>query len=308
MKNYNGIANDRIDRGGSYNKENIGHEIYNFSNYNGKYYGFVQCKGDIHIESLGASNNDDYVDNVTVIWIANNGTKNNLIVGWYENARVYRKLQNIPDNIMDERTEKNINQYNICTEKAVLLPLSIRSNSKENFSISQIFHSTWFNKDDEKHINEQVMKYIENYDRNNELIIDEISSSKVIGGEIDVLVKARVNQGHFRNELLRKFNSRCCLCNLSIPDLLVASHIKPWCVSDNNEKVDEFNGLLLCANHDKLFDRGLISFADDGKILISSLLSNEDRILSNLNDNMRIKNTEESRSYLEYHRKFIFKK
>ena len=52
-------------------------------------------------------------------------------------------------------------------------------------------------------------------------------------------------------------------------ELLVASHIKPWSISDANEKLDIHNGLLMCPNHDKLFDRGYISFDDTGRILIS---------------------------------------
>ena len=55
-------------------------------------------------------------------------------------------------------------------------------------------------------------------------------------------------------------------------ELLVASHIKPWSISDANEKLDIHNGLLMCPNHDKLFDRGYISFDDTGRILISEKL------------------------------------
>jgi hypothetical protein len=55
--------------------------------------------------------------------------------------------------------------------------------------------------------------------------------------------------------------------------ILRASHIKPWKDASNTERLDPFNGLLLSAHVDALFDRGLISFEDDGKLLISRALS-----------------------------------
>ena len=54
--------------------------------------------------------------------------------------------------------------------------------------------------------------------------------------------------------MLKKYHSKCCLCGVDDDALLVASHIKPWAKSDEHEKLDLDNGLLLCPNHDKLFD------------------------------------------------------
>lgn len=73
------------------------------------------------------------------------------------------------------------------------------------------------------------------------------------------------------------------------------------------EKIDVNNGLLLCPNHDKLFDNGYISFDNDGKILISNDLEKDDRIFMNINDNMSINLYEESKEYMAFHRNNIFR-
>lgn len=89
-------------------------------------------------------------------------------------------------------------------------------------------------------------------------------------------------------------------------ELLIASHIKPWNKSDPNEKVNEFNGLLLCPNHDRIFDKGLITFDDNGKIIISKHLKQLDRILVNVRDDMFIVVTNDNIDFIRYHRKNIF--
>ena len=67
---------------------------------------------------------------------------------------------------------------------------------------------------------------------------------------------------------------------------LIASHIKPWVVSDPAEKLDIENGFLMCPNHDKLFDQGWITFSDDGEIIISEDLPQRDRTFVNIRENM----------------------
>lgn len=91
--------------------------------------------------------------------------------------------------------------------------------------------------------------------------------------EAERLVVERIGQDIFRSALLDYWQGRCCLTGLDIPELLRASHIKPWaaCVSDD-ERLDVFNGLLLAPHVDALFDGGWISFSDDGRVLISEAL------------------------------------
>lgn len=86
--------------------------------------------------------------------------------------------------------------------------------------------------------------------------------------EIDQIVKARRGQGRFRLNLL-KVETRCRLTLVEAEQFLVASHIKPWAASDNAERLDGHNGLLLAPHVDRLFDRGWISFDDDGTLLVA---------------------------------------
>lgn len=95
MERYDGIDGDSIQRGGSYNKDSIGHEVCNFSNVDGKVYGYVQPTGQIKIERLGAGKNDEYITGVTVIWTAGPDSGGTAVVGWYRNATVFREAQKI---------------------------------------------------------------------------------------------------------------------------------------------------------------------------------------------------------------------
>ena len=101
-------------------------------------------------------------------------------------------------------------------------------------------------------------------------------------------------------------HNHCCLCKVTHPALLRASHIHPWAVSSSKEKLDINNGLLLCPNHDTLFDTGLISFDCNGKILISEKLSHTDKIFMNVHSDMAIELTTEMEVYMDYHRNKIF--
>lgn len=95
MERYDGIDGDSIQRGGSYNKDSVGHEVCNFSNIDGKVYGYVQPTGQIKIEKLGAAKQDEQVTGVTVIWTAGPDSGGTAVVGWYKNATVFREYQKI---------------------------------------------------------------------------------------------------------------------------------------------------------------------------------------------------------------------
>jgi len=93
--------------------------------------------------------------------------------------------------------------------------------------------------------------------------------------EKERLQAARIGQGDFRNALVVAWNGTCPLAGVDHLPLLRASHIKPWRSSTNTERLDPFNGLLLAVHVDALFDRGLISFDDNGTLLISNTLSQD---------------------------------
>lgn len=89
--------------------------------------------------------------------------------------------------------------------------------------------------------------------------------------------------------------------------IIIASHIKPWAKSDKYEKLNLANGLLLCPNHDKLFDNGYITFDNNGELIISQQISKTIQTFMNIHKNMTIEINEENAEFMRYHRKYIFK-
>jgi putative restriction endonuclease len=126
--------------------------------------------------------------------------------------------------------------------------------------------------------------------------------------EVERLVLQRVGQNMFRDDLLDYWQGRCALTGLSITELLRASHIKPWahCESDA-ERLDVFNGILLAPHLDAVFDRGFITIARGGEIVVSSLLSLSDRAALGVAGPRRIAGlAEDHEKYLPWHRANIF--
>lgn len=94
-----------------------------------------------------------------------------------------------------------------------------------------------------------------------------------IGEDREKMVKQRVGQYFFRTAVLSSYEYNCCITGISINQLLVASHIKPWKCSDNKtERTNPGNGLCLNALHDKAFDQGLITIDKNYKIVVSQKL------------------------------------
>ena len=142
------------------------------------------------------------------------------------------------------------------------------------------------------------------YEKVTEEDIKRCSDVKSINGEErEILTKARVNQGTIRENAMKKYNGKCVLCGVGVDTALRASHIKSWADSTSKEKGDHENVLLLCANHDALFDKHLISFDDNGYLLISAEISEEERKKLNISNDMKIEMNAEMRRYMAYHRK-----
>ena len=120
--------------------------------------------------------------------------------------------------------------------------------------------------------------------------------------ETPAMRNERRGQGRFRDDLLAQ-NTECEICGINDKNLLIASHIKSWKFSDNMERLDMNNGLALCSIHDKLFDKGLISFSNDGKIKISSDLSKRNKDIIGLSSNIEIPLNARKKQYMEWHRK-----
>lgn len=117
------------------------------------------------------------------------------------------------------------------------------------------------------------------------------------------LIDARRGQGGFRRDLDIHWGHACAVTKCALRDLLRASHIKPWRYSTQQERLDPANGLLLSANIDILFDKGLLSFDDNGQMLISPRLSTTERRALGLSGRLRRKPHAPQRIYLAQHRK-----
>ncbi|HUV89035.1 MAG TPA: DUF3883 domain-containing protein [Anaerolineae bacterium] len=99
MQKYRGLigTGDTITSGGAYVQEHsYGHEIFNFKPHDGYMYGYVQVEGSIALERLDASKGDNSIGGVLAIWVARDPQGGTFIVGWYDNATVYRDSQYPP--------------------------------------------------------------------------------------------------------------------------------------------------------------------------------------------------------------------
>ena len=136
--------------------------------------------------------------------------------------------------------------------------------------------------------------------------IEEIENIDGVETEKTSIIKTRVGQSGLKQQKLQ--DTKCCeLCGITTTELLISSHIKPWCNSTNYEKLDKENILLLCPMHDALFDKGFITFNSDGKIFISKKLPEEEWALLNINSDSQIKITSEKKAnYIQYHYNNIF--
>jgi hypothetical protein len=117
----------------------------------------------------------------------------------------------------------------------------------------------------------------------------------------------RVGQEKFRRNLLDDI-SFCPITGITDRRILTASHIKPWRVSNNEERLDKNNGFIFSPTIDKLFDIGLITFENNKSLLVSKALDKSNIISIGIEpkriyDNLPIENRIQ---YLEYHRNFIF--
>jgi putative restriction endonuclease len=125
--------------------------------------------------------------------------------------------------------------------------------------------------------------------------------------EKEQLVKSRRGQGLFKSRV-ETIEKGCRLTGVTDRSHLRASHIKPWRSCSNAEKLDGNNGLLLSPHVDHLFDRGFITFEDDGRLKVSSSLNPEILSLWALD---KVENggsfNDGQKAYLEYHRKHVFR-
>ena len=133
-----------------------------------------------------------------------------------------------------------------------------------------------------------------------------------VGEDRTTQTTTRIGQNFFRTAVLSAYNGRCCITGLSLPALLVASHIIPW-RHDSANRVNPRNGLLLSALHDKAFDSGFITIRDDMTVQVSRKQNaTNDQFFSEsigYYDGKPISLPEKftpGREFLSHHREYIF--
>lgn len=231
---------------------------------------------------------------------------NNWLIDTKDNISRPEKYSNTITTISNhfkKKLNKDIDLYNLKNTDEVL------QLKEEYFSYDEFFEK---NKTGNNMYSRSLDLYIEFLETNYQPIdntIEEVeqikSDTKLTSLEKKSIILSRVGQGKFRDELIRLW--KCCtISKFADTRFLIASHIKPWKRSTNQEKIDKYNGLLLLPTYDKLFDLGFISFEDNGKILISKSLTEFDKL--GIDRNIKIDIKEYNKKYLKYHRHEIFKK
>ena len=140
-------------------------------------------------------------------------------------------------------------------------------------------------------------------------ISDADSEINISSGKTDAIrkQKMRLKQGEFRINVLNLWNNKCCVTDLKEknPSLLVAAHIWPYMHCENNkQKIDRYNGLPLVPGYDKAFDKGYISFSDNGEIMKSNKIEVQELIKLGIDLDKKISGlSSKHKFYLKKHRK-----
>lgn len=206
-------------------------------------------------------------------------------------------------------------RYNYFHYLAILMPVELCdnlysiTNTHGNQNVNFPVLNPNYNADNAYNIqHERVMRDVMSDEVDTEILQNALNNNPTAGTDIKKMTKARIAQGAFRRLLLLEHH-QCRLCDIATTSVLRASHIKAWAECSREERIDSNNGLLLCANHDALFDRHLISFEpDSGKICISSSLDEEKQQTLNLSTTTEITLTEKMKPYMrKHHKKFLDK-
>ena len=230
------------------------------------------------------------------------------------------KINNLPDGIVDFTIKEQsqiagprgyVNSsdkiYRLIRE--ISLPLvSYISAMKLNYNGQPMFYLKLFADFEEI---EKRKAFIENYGSIKETEEERFygAAEEEIQEKKPVVRYGREGQDDYRRKLLEE----CPFCPITMineESLLIASHIKPWAVSDSKERIDPNNGFILSPLYDKLFDRGYITFTDDKRVTISNWLSRQVKERIGIKDNQLFQflPVNDARAhYLEYHRTTVFK-
>ena len=133
---------------------------------------------------------------------------------------------------------------------------------------------------------------IDVYESNNTPIITERSG----------LITSRVGQGAYRKRIIHRWEYKCAVTNFNRLNILIASHIVPWAQSNDTERLDVHNGILLSPTYDALFDKHLITFDNKGKIILSDQIEHSAYQKIGVTGNEQIQNlSQHNIHYLDRH-------
>ena len=122
-------------------------------------------------------------------------------------------------------------------------------------------------------------------------------------------VLSRRGQGLYRRLLMQYWDNKCAVTGCDLPSALRASHAMPWAeCTEAKQRINKYNCFLLNANLDALFDKGLVTFDDDGCIKISKTISKENKKALGINENMQLRKKLDTKhlEFLHYHQKHIW--
>lgn len=134
--------------------------------------------------------------------------------------------------------------------------------------------------------------------------VDALEVSEPLKTSVQCVVEQRLHQDEFRRNLEKIWGNQCAVTNVTCRACLVASHIKPWAECSDKEKLDPYNGFLLNSALDALFDKHLITFDKEGKILISSAVDEASLAAMGISPDMKLRapfDFEKYKPYLEHH-------
>ena len=151
-----------------------------------------------------------------------------------------------------------------------------------------------------------VFRLIHDLSAQDDILTHQKELAHLSATEKQAVTKARIGQGMFRQLLLEMWEG-CAVTNIRLPNVLRASHIKPWRFSTNSERLDPYNGLLLLPQYDQLFDKGLISFDEKGTLIRSRAIEEIDprKLGIDVKDRLRAL-SKRHRTFLAYHHSEVF--
>ncbi|MBR6155092.1 MAG: HNH endonuclease [Treponema sp.] len=193
--------------------------------------------------------------------------------------------------------EMSLSELDVAIQKAFLSSFFIDKNTRGNnmYSNSLKQYRNFLAVHDARLLDTHYEQYIE-------------QTQKLTKTEREAVVKARIGQGVFREDLIKKYNGKCVVTGVDDKRILVASHIKPWSVSTNEQRLSAENGILLNSLYDRLFDVGLITFSEEGQIICSKELENRNIDLLKIDRNKKydLKASAIFIENLKYHQKVVF--